>query len=98
MAPKKNLFPFFFSIPTPAEGRGEPQDRKTDAIWKETLHNVAPAGNEALRMIFSEDGGEQCIFCYLTVLLRETDHNSGWRGGQQTVHISSPLQHAPGPD
>lgn len=69
-------------------------------IWKETLYNVVPTGNKALRMIFSEyqGRGEQRIFCYLTVLLRETDHNSGWRGGQQTVHISSPLQHAPGPD
>ncbi len=44
------------------------------------------------------EGGEQRIFCYLTVLLGETDHNSGRSGEQQTVHISSPLQHAPGPD
>lgn len=42
--------------------------------------------------------GEQRIFCYLTVLLGEGAHNSGRRGEQQTVHISSSLQHAPGPD
>lgn len=36
------------------------------------------------------EGGEQRIFCYLTVLLGEKDHNSGRRGEQQTAYIFSP--------
>lgn len=54
VAPKKSFPPLFFYSNTSRRTRRTSGQEDRHKIWKETLHNVAPTGNEALRMIFSE--------------------------------------------